>query len=136
MIPVAQLSQLEAAAFAAVGRKESRCQFAMADLYKEVGLLPSDLAIPERARDAARWSNTSFIREWLEGAGAEYFAEVAKPAIAGDLLLFRLGHVDHHVAMMLGGGRFVHVFGEHGVQIADCMPTPWAKRLSSVWRIR
>lgn len=131
-----QLSALEAAAAAALGRPESRCQVAMSAVYQAAGLLPASIEVPDGPRDAARWANRSLFRDWLTGAGAAYFHEVQPAeAEAGDLLCFRLGHVEHHVAILLTGGRLVHVFGPHGVQIAPCIPTPWAKRLSSVWRL-
>jgi len=136
MITPAQLDALEAAAEAAKNRKELRCQFGMGDVYKEAGLLPCALAIPEGPRDAARWGNRSMFRDWLEGPGCAYFTEVLPPALPGDLLCFNLGHFEHHVAVMLRGGRLLHVFGVHGLQIAPCIPAPWAKRLSSIWRLR
>lgn len=132
----AQLENLELSATGNLGRREMRCQLAMADIYKCAGLLPSRLEIPEGPRDAGRWANRSQFREWLEGEGAKYFHEVPAPAQPGDLLCFRLGHVEHHVAILLSGGRLVHVFGTHGVQIAPCIPDAWAKRLGSIWRIK
>lgn len=134
MITPEQLSALEDAALAAVGRKELRCQVAMADLYKAAGLLPALLEIPNGSRDWARSEGRSLIAEFVDGCGL--FEGVAGPAVAGDLLGFRLGHTLHHVAIQLGGGRMVHVFGEHGVQIAACIPTPWAKRIERIWRLK
>ncbi|MDI1336301.1 MAG: NlpC/P60 family protein [Lacunisphaera sp.] len=133
MITPAQLLMLEEAATAAIGRKEMRCQFAMSDLYKAAALLPADLEIPNGPRDWSRSQGRSLIREWLEES--PQFALVDAPAQPGDLLVFRLGHTPHHVAILLGEGRMVHVFGEHGVQIAPCIPTPWAKRIDSIWRL-
>ena len=72
------------------------------------------------------------IGTWVEESG--YFETVTEP-LPGDLLGFRLGHTLHHVAIMLTGGRMVHVFGAHGVQIAPCIPTAWAKRLEKIWRL-
>lgn len=128
-----QLVALEGAALAAVGRPETRCQMAMADIYKAAGLLPQDLEIPEGNRDWARTQGRSLITPWVEGCG--FFVAVEEAPQAGDLLGFRLGHTLHHVALMLSGGRMVHVFGGHGVQIAVCIPTPWAKRLEKIWRL-
>lgn len=129
-----QLHRLETCALADRGRKEMRCQVAMADLYKAAFLLPQDVAIPNGNRNHSRFSGQSLIREWLEGSG--YFTELpATDAQPGDLLVFRLGHSPHHVAILLGGGKLVHVFGEHGVQVAPCIPAQWAKRLDSAWRI-
>lgn len=135
MIPLSQLAFLESAAVAAIGRKEMRCQVAMADLYKVAGALPADLEIPAGDRDWSRSHGRSLIEEWL--ATSPYFerVEIADRA-PGDLLCFRLGHAPHHVSLLLGRGRMVHVFGEHGVQIAPNIPAAWAKRINSVWRIR
>lgn len=136
MITVAQLQRIEVAAEVYNTTPETRCQVAMANIYKIAGLLPFDLPIPEGPRDAGRWANRSQFRDWLDGEGAKYFQEVPAPAEPGDLLCFRLGHIEHHVAILLGGGRLVHVFGNHGVQIAPCIPDAWAKRLGSIWRLR
>jgi hypothetical protein len=132
MIPE-QLISLEGAALAAVGQPEMRCQVAMAGLYKAAGLLPESLEIPNGPRDWSRAQGSSLIVEWLEQS--EHFSRVDGPAEAGDLVVFRLGHSPHHVAIQLAGGRLVHVFGQHGVQIAPCIPTAWAKRIDSIWRI-
>ena len=129
----AQLASLETAAQAAIGRKEMRCQVAMADLFKAAGLLPSELAIPTGDRDWARAQGRSLIEPWVDGC--PYF-EACDAVEPGALLGFRLGHTLHHVAIALGRGRMVHVFGEHGVQIAPCIPTQWGKRLARVWRIK
>lgn len=137
MITPAQLSAIETCAEAAQGQRELRCQFAMAGIYQAAGLLPAALEIPAGPRDAARWANRSLFREWLEGPGAAYFEEVRgwdEPA-AGDLLCFRFGHFEHHVAIQLGGGRVVHAVPIHGIRIAPCIPAPWRKRIGSVWRL-
>ncbi len=134
MITPEKLLALEAAALEATGRPELRCQIAMADLYKQAGLLPLELEIPTGSRNWARSQGVSLITPFVESCG--FFQAVEEPAQPGDLLGFRLGHTLHHVAIQLGGGRMVHVFGEHGVQIAVCIPTPWAQRLAKIWRLK
>ena len=137
MITASQLSALEISAESLEGVLELRCQFAMASIYKAAGLLPANLEIPAGPRDAARWANRSLFREWLEGPGAAYFTEISgwEVPVAGDLLCFKLGHFDHHVAIQLGAGRIVHAVPSHGICIAPCIPALWAKRLGSVWRL-
>ena len=134
MITPDQLNAIETAAAAAVGGPEMRCQVAMAEIYKEAGLLPSDIEIPNGNRDWARVQGCSLITPWVEGCG--HFEEVAAPAQPGDLLGFRLGRILHHVAIQISGGRLVHVFGSHGVQIAACIPAEWEKRLEKIWRLK
>ena len=129
----AQLTLLESAALAAVGRRESHCQVAMADIYKAAGLMPSALEIPSGNRDWARAQGCSLIAPWVDGSGLFEAIEVVEP---GALLGFRLGHTLHHVAIALSGGRMVHVAGEHGIQIAVCIPTPWAQRMDRIWSIK
>lgn len=131
-----QISAIDAAALAVESRREMRCQIGIADALKLAGLLPKELAIPEGPRDASRWSGRSLFREWLEGEGSAYFEEVDGSADPGDLVVFRLGHSAHHGGLMLSGGRLLHVFGEHGLRIAPCVPTAWAKRIDSTWRLR
>ena len=132
-----QYNNLEEEAARAVGRAEMRCQFAMADIYKAAGLLPRGVEIPDGPRDLARFSGSGLIVEWLAdpGAGGAYFDKVAEAA-PGDLLCFQLGRIPHHVAISLVGGRLVHVFGRHGIQIAACIPPEWARRIHSAWRIK
>lgn len=125
---------IENAAHELDGYPETRCQKAMAELYRRAGLLPADFAVPDGPRDAARWRGTSQIADFM--AACPYFEEVAGPHEPGDLLGFRLGHTLHHVAVALAGGRLVHVFGLHGVRIAPAIPDEWAKRIEKVWRLR
>lgn len=134
MILPEQLIAIEGAALEAVGRPEMRCQVAMADIYKRAGCLPQDLVIPSGDRDWARAQGVSLISPFVDGCG--FFEEVPQPAQAGDLLGFRLGRVLHHVAIQLSGGRMVHVYGGHGVRIAESIPTEWAKRIEKVWRLK
>ena len=136
MITQKQLLAIETAATAAIGRPEMRCQVAMADIYKTAGLLTPGLEIPNGPRDWARSQGSSLIKEWLQGAGSEFFDLVDAPAQPGDLLCFRLGHTPHHVSIQLGGGRMVHVLAHHGVQIAPCIPAAWEKRIDSIWRLK
>ena len=133
MIAPEQLAALEYAARAWEHRPEMRCQVAMGEIYFAAGLLPR-FEIPEGSRDWARAQAREVIIPGVESCG--YFVEVDPPAQAGDLLGFRLGHTLHHLAILLGGGRMVHVYGTHGVLIAPCVPEPWAKRLAKIWRLK
>lgn len=133
MMPPEQIIAIEGAALEAVGRPEMRCQVAMADIFKRAGVLPQDFVVPDGPRNAAQWRGTSQIAEFM--AACPSFEEVGSME-PGDLLGFRLGHTLHHVGILLSGGRLVHVFGTHGVQIAPCIPTEWAKRIEKVWRPR
>lgn len=132
-LPPDQLAALEAAAAAADGRPEHRCQIGMAGIYKAAGLLPAALEIPDGDRDWARAQGRSLIEPWVDGCG--YFEPIATVE-PGALIGFRLGHTVHHVAIALEGGRLAHVFGHHGVKIAPCIPAEWAKRIERIWRIR
>ena len=133
MITAEQLERLEKAAEAWVDRPEHRCQFAMAGIYQDAGLLPA-LEIPDRPRDWARSSAEELIIPFVDSCG--YFDRVEGSPEPGDLVGFRLGHTTHHVSIMLSGGRMVHVFGHHGVKIAVCIPPEWAKRLTRIWRLK
>jgi cell wall-associated NlpC family hydrolase len=134
MITPAHVEAIEAAAVAAVGGPERRCQFMVASIYKQAGLFPADLEIPSGNRDWAAAEGRSLIIPWVEASGL--FDEVSGQPQPGDLLGFRLGRVLHHVAIALSGGRMIHVFGAHGPQIAVAIPDPWLKRLEKTWRIK
>lgn len=135
MITLQQLDEIEGAAQLLKGGPERRCHVAMANLYKFAGLLPQDLVIPEGNRDWANTEGRSLITPWVESCG--YFEEVSDGIPQpGDLLGFRLGKTLHHVAIYLSGGRMIHIFGNHGLQIAVCIPAEWEKRLEKIWRIK
>jgi cell wall-associated NlpC family hydrolase len=129
----AQLTLLELAAQAAIGRREAHCQVAMADIYKAAGLMPATVDIPSGSRDWARAQGRELIAPWVDGSGLFEQITTIEP---GALLGFRLGHTLHHVAIALSGGRMVHVAGDHGIQIAACIPAPWAQRMERIWRFK
>ena len=108
------------------------CHLLPAEIYFEAGAMER-IPIPEGSAGWASSQNTSLMVDWVERSGL--FEEVKTPA-AGDLLGFRLGHVVHHMGVMLSGGRMVHAVRTHGVQIASNIPGGWSKRLEKIWRLK
>jgi cell wall-associated NlpC family hydrolase len=128
-----QYNVLEEKATAAVGHPDASCQIAMANIYKAAGLMAPEVAIPDGDRSWAQTQGRSLIAEWVDGSGLFESIDEIEP---GALIGFKLGHTLHHVAIALSGGRMVHVFGVHGVQIAACIPHEWQKRVGRIWRIK
>lgn len=60
----------------------------------------------------------------------------AKPAKAGDVLLFSLSarFPPHHCAIMLDGEQFLHAQERLGV-VRGALPGPWLRRLHSVYQL-
>lgn len=133
MISSEKLQAIEAAAEAMVNAPELRCQVAMAEIYKRAGLLPQELLIPSGTRSWARAQGRSLIVPWLDAS--PYFERVEDPQ-PGDIVAFLVDHTPHHVCILLSGGRFVHVYGFHGVKIAPAMPDAWRDAIAGAWRIK
>lgn len=141
------LDRLEAAAAAWAGtpwcdNSQTRgrgvcCHLLMRALYVEAGWLP-DLEVPIGSSRAARWSNESPILEWMRGAGAQWFSEIAIGAsseLPGDTIIMKVGHVPHHMGMVLRGGRVCHVTSTQGVRIVAAL-NQWRPRLTHIFRPR
>jgi cell wall-associated NlpC family hydrolase len=69
--------------------------------------------------DGGHHDEKSRVVEWIEKSGAfervgiqqkvAKDAKMTEPPAAGDLIVMKLGRVEHHVGVALGGGLFVHV---------------------------
>jgi cell wall-associated NlpC family hydrolase len=113
------------------------CHQLMAETYREAGWL--DLQdVPAGDPAHARAGNSSRMLAWLEGPGRRWFDRLwldeplhVQP---GDLLLVRYGHVPHHLALVLSGGRVVHVSVRHGVRILPVLPRRFADHIVAVFR--
>jgi cell wall-associated NlpC family hydrolase len=105
-------------------------------VYRDAGWLP-EMEIPQAPVGWSRSQNRSLMEEWLdEGHGRTWFRSVASmdSLEPGDLLGFKIGHVVHHLGVMLSNGRIVSSVERLGVRISPCMQPVWRKRMVRVWR--
>lgn len=111
------------------------CHKLAAAIYSDAGWL--HLNPPDGVATAARWANRSPILDWLRDDGFEYFEELqpTQDLRPGDLMLIKVGHVAHHLALLLPGNQAVHVTHQHGVQIVPILPV-WRRLLAHVFRPR
>ncbi len=113
------------------------CHRLMQQIYVESHWLPP-FVVPIGDPGHARYSETSPMLDWLRGPGSVWFREAnvdEDPLLPGDLLLLRVSHAPHHLALVLPEGRFVHVTSKQGVVIAPIV-TRWLKYLDTAWRPR
>lgn len=70
----------------------------------------------------------------LEGfAAACGFVETEEALLPGDVLMFRIGPCQHHLAIAAGGGRFVHAHA--GLRRVVVAPAPLAWPVLRRWRL-
>lgn len=110
------------------------CHRLVAHIYCSAGWTP-DLDVPGGSGGWARYANVSLMRRWLDSElGRAWFLPVPAGTSAepGDMCLFRCGHVEHHLAVILSANRFVHA-PHSGVEIAEIVPA-WDRFLRGIWR--
>ena len=112
------------------------CHRLVAELYREAGVLPPEVEIPDGSPLWSRAQDRSPMREWLDsGPGARWFTPVTVAGVQpGDLLGFRIGRCVHHLAIALRGDRIVHATEGHGARVVDHIPDTWRRRLVVAWR--
>lgn len=84
-------------------------------------------------------SPDSKLHAYLDAAdGIEFIGEYADAAAAlatGDLVTFKIGKAAHHIGMIVGGRRFVHVMSNHFTCYASLADGTWGKRAARVYRL-
>ena len=115
------------------------CHLLLGAIYRESGLLPDLMDLPSAPTGWSRANTRSIIAEWLDGPGLRWFRPVGTPHSEdglepGDVMLFKIGHAPHHVAMRLGEGRLISTMETVGTRIAPNMTRAWIRRLVRSWR--
>jgi len=115
------------------------CHLLAGAILRESGIVPSLPDLPDAPTGWSRSHTKSLIAEWLDGPGSAWFAPVGTPGTedgleAGDVMLFRIGHTGHHVAVRLDRGRLVSAMENVGCRIAPNMTNAWRRRLVRAWR--
>lgn len=111
------------------------CHRLVAEIYAGAGWLPK-LDLPGGSPAHAKAHNSSPILDWFRGPGRQWFAEVDRSqSQPGDSAIARFGHAPHHLILLLGPGRAVHVLPSRGVRIMHFSPTA-TSRITAVFRPR
>lgn len=113
------------------------CQKLVGALYDATSA-PGILAtVPDEPMGYWRFARTSLVEPWLDGR--KEFARVpdalARHAIPGDLIGFRLGRIVHHMGCAIDQpGRFIHCTESAGVNYASLSDSTWKQRFAIIWR--
>lgn len=105
-------------------------------LFRESGIIPDLDGVPlhKGKPSHGKAGRESLMLDWLEGPGKRWFRRVPNDsAEPGTLLLARFGHVPHHLALVLSGGRVVHSTIIHGVQILPVLPASYRRRIDAAF---
>jgi hypothetical protein len=114
------------------------CQMLVACIYKEAGLLPESVTIPEGPMDWSVANKNSIIEPFIDGPLAEYFEPVSRWPEAMDLITFKIGGCGHHLGAVVSDQptEFVHILMHRAVVVSRLDDASWMKRISRVWRPR
>lgn len=87
----------------------------------------SKIQLPERYRLRNR-----SIEPMLRFASAQSVAEIVGPGRAGDIILYRLPDMQHHLAILLEHGRIAHAHAGLGRVVIGRQETDW--QILKIWR--
>lgn len=103
-------------------------------VYKESGFDTGfDPKKVKYSLDGGRHRKNSKVIEWIEKSGHFDRVFVKKPEI-GDLIVFKIGGVGHHVGVMVNLVNFVHCIKHHGTILSLFDDTTWKSRVEAVYR--
>lgn len=81
------------------------------------------------------WAQTGQITTTLHNYAIEVQPEQLEP---GDIMLFKIGGVEQHLALFCEGGNMIHVLamagGNRGNVVEHAITVSWWERLVSCWR--
>lgn len=104
---------------------------------------PHALTPPGYTAQDTLHSADSKLHAYLDAAaGIEFVGEHADIAAGrggevqpGDLVSFTIGRAAHHLGIIIGGRRFVHVMSNHFTTYASLADGTWGRRASRVYRL-
>jgi cell wall-associated NlpC family hydrolase len=99
-------------------------------IYKEAGLIPEGETLPKYSLQGGEHLNESIVLKWLSTCGYVQPEQTPGP---GSVITFRIGKVDHHVAIMISDTKFIHSARRFGVIEGDLRDPTFAKRLQTCW---
>ncbi len=101
-------------------------------VYKEAGIIPSHVTLPEYTLDQGDHLYVSLVVNWL--STSPYFEPESEMPRAGSLITMKIGRVIHHVGIMVGDTQFVQAIRNYGVVQLDLRDSTWMKKLRSSWK--
>lgn len=117
------------------------CVRLAAEIYLRLGVI-SEFDPPPYHLDGGNHLDRSQVLEYLQAHGD--FHPVPgwwsqRPAeqwdvLPGDLLVMKIGRVEHHVGVVIDPPRFVHALASHGVIESTFMDPTYRSRVTAVYR--
>jgi len=86
---------------------------------------------PAYSMDGGKHIGTSKIVQWIEASGK--FDQAVALEI-GDVLLFRIGNVEHHCGVKVTPATFVHSLRGYGVIESNVADPTWVSRMTRIYR--
>jgi NlpC/P60 family putative phage cell wall peptidase len=109
------------------------CVHLIAALMREAGV-EHDFQPPDYSLDWGRHAATSPLLDYLrEEPNLRELAACESP-LAGDILTFRIGAVEHHVGILLRSQSFIHATQRLGTVLSQ-LTGAWRDRLSISFRV-
>lgn len=108
------------------------CVHLALEIYKEAGVLPKDLELPEYSLDGGAHLVDSLVVQWL--ARSDLFEIVSRHPEQGELITLKVGKVVHHVGIMVSSSTFVQSIRNAGVVERDLRDPTWSNRLRGCWK--
>jgi cell wall-associated NlpC family hydrolase len=112
------------------------CQMLVGCIYKEAGLLPESITIPEGPMDWSVANKNSIIEPFIDGPLSEYFEPVERWPQPMDVMTFKIGGCGHHLGVQITSQTFIHILMHRTVIESRLDDASWLKRISRVWRPR
>lgn len=111
------------------------CVHLAAALYIATGFLES-FKPPRYSLEESMHSGVTKVIDWIELSGR--FRQLPAPTpgelMPGDLLLFRIGKVEHHVGVAIGRDYFLHVICHHVAGMSNLTDPSWRERMTRIYR--
>lgn len=115
------------------------CQMLVASIYKEAGILPASVVIPEGPMNWSVAHKQSIIEPFIDSELSEWFQPIhSRMPQPMDLISFTIGGCGHHLGVVTSENppTFIHILMQRSVIESRLDDASWLKRLNRVWRPR
>lgn len=109
------------------------CHLFVAEVFMAIGAVARQ-AFPQADPNHSISQTDSLIEPFM--ASMPDFVRVGAPPVPGDILGFKIGGCTHHIAIALRHEEMIHAVRRHDVMINRWDDPMWAKRLTSLWRLK
>jgi cell wall-associated NlpC family hydrolase len=107
------------------------CVHLAAGIYIAVGFLEK-ISTGAYSLDEGAHLKKSKVIAWFENN--RRFEKCEKPPLPGDVLVFNLSLVGHHVGLMLGGDDFIHAFPKRKTMVSKLRESFYSANLIQIYR--